>query len=117
MTDNNTKPQSSGSAVLLSIQGARGLAVMAVVLIHIQLYYTDKLGLPGFLPQFNIGAASVDVFFVISGFIIVYATERLFGKPGGMRTFFLRRIARIVPMYWAGSTILLAHVLLKYGTL
>lgn len=105
------KPQ---GAVLLSIQALRGLAVMAVVVIHIQLYFSNKLRMPDFLPQFNIGAASVDVFFVISGFIMVYASERLFGQPGGMRIYFLRRIARIVPMYWAATTILLVYVLVRY---
>ena len=45
--------------------------------------------------------AGVDVFFVISGFIMVYASAPLFTAPGGGRTFLARRIARIVPIYWA----------------
>ena len=102
------------ATVLLSIQALRGIAVMAVVLIHIQLYFSNKLAMPTFLPQFNIGAASVDVFFVISGFIMVYASERLFGQPGGMRVYFLRRVARIVPMYWGATTILLLYVLIRH---
>jgi peptidoglycan/LPS O-acetylase OafA/YrhL len=106
-----------GSDVLLSIQALRGIAVMAVILIHIQLYFSNKLRMPDFLPQFNIGAASVDVFFVISGFIMVYASERLFGQPGGMRIYFLRRVARIVPMYWAATTILATYVVVQYGSL
>lgn len=110
------EPARPQAHVLLSIQALRGLAVMAVVLIHIQLYFSNKLQMPALLPQFNIGAASVDVFFVISGFIMVYASERLFGQPGGMRIYFLRRIARIVPMYWAASTILLVYVLLRYDS-
>jgi peptidoglycan/LPS O-acetylase OafA/YrhL len=109
------KPAQAPATVLVSIQALRGIAVMAVVLIHIQLYFSNKLGMPGFLPQFNVGAASVDVFFVISGFIMVYASERLFGQPGGMRVYFLRRIARIVPMYWGALTILLAYVLIRYN--
>lgn len=111
------KKPPGGSDVLLSIQALRGIAVMAVILIHIQLYFSNKLRMPDFLPQFNIGAASVDVFFVISGFIMVYASERLFGQPGGMRIYFLRRIARIVPMYWAATTILAIYVVVQYGSL
>jgi peptidoglycan/LPS O-acetylase OafA/YrhL len=107
------KPQATA---LLSIQALRGIAVMGVVLIHIQLYFSNKLAMPTFLPQFNIGAASVDVFFVISGFIMVYASERLFGQPGGMRVYFLRRIARIVPMYWGATTILLIYVLIRHDS-
>ena len=117
VTPNQPAQSKSGSNALLSIQALRGLAVMAVILIHIQFYFSSKFAMPDFLPQFNIGAASVDVFFVISGFIMVYASERLFGRPGGMRTFFLRRIARIVPMYWAATTVFLIYVLLHYGNL
>jgi len=111
-----TKKPPSSAHMLLSIQALRGIAVMAVVVVHIQLYFSNKLRMPDFLPQFNLGAASVDVFFVISGFIMVYASERLFGKTGGMTTYFLRRIARIVPMYWVATTILLVYVLTQYDS-
>jgi len=111
------RKSAGGAQVLLSIQALRGLAVMAVVVIHIQLYYASKLQRPDFLPQFNIGAASVDVFFVISGFIMVYATERLFGQAGAMPVYFLRRIARIVPMYWIATTIMVAYLITHYGSI
>ena len=103
------KPQSAH--VLLSIQALRCFAVMGVILFHIQHYYSNKLQMPGFLPQFDVGSAGVDLFFVISGFIMVYAFERLFGQPGGTRIFLLRRLARIVPMYWAATTVFLVYVL------
>src|SRR5205085_10567493 len=54
--------------------------------------------------------AGVDLFFVISGFIMVYASERLFGAPEGGRLFLGRRIARIVPLYWAFCTLYLVWV-------
>ena len=44
--------------------------------------------------------AGVDIFFVISGFIIAYSSGSLFGRSGAWRSFLLRRIARVVPMYW-----------------
>jgi peptidoglycan/LPS O-acetylase OafA/YrhL len=55
--------------------------------------------------------AGVDVFFVVSGFIMVHASAPLFGAPGGGRTFLARRIARIVPIYWAVTTLYLAIAL------
>lgn len=113
--DNRSTPPSSG--VLLSIQAIRGMAVTLLIVIHIQFYFTNQLHMPDFLPQVNIIAAVVDVFFVISGFIILYSSERLFGQPHGMRIYYLRRIARIVPLYWAGTTILLTYVLLHYGSI
>ena len=107
-------PQSAH--VLLSIQALRCFAVMGVILFHVQHYYTNKLQMPGFLPRFDVGSAGVDLFFVISGFIMVYAFERLFGQPGGTRIFLLRRLARIVPMYWAATTVFLIYVLAQYGS-
>src|SRR3954453_23077189 len=56
-------------------------------------------------------AAGVDVFFVISGFIMVHASARLFGAPDGGRIFLARRVARIVPIYWAVTTLYLAIAL------
>lgn len=62
------------------LQVLRALAALAVVFFH--------------LPSFNVGQFGVDLFFVISGFIMCYVTER--GNQGFLR----KRIARIVPLYW-----------------
>ena len=51
--------------------------------------------------------AGVDIFFVVSGFIMVHASGELFGRPRAMRLFLERRIARIVPLYWATTTLFL----------
>ena len=52
--------------------------------------------------------ASVDMFFVISGFIMVYASRRLFAQPGARADFAARRLTRVVPLYWLYTTLLLA---------
>ncbi len=52
--------------------------------------------------------AGVDVFFVISGFVMLHASEGLFGTGSvGIQRFLARRIARIVPLYWAMTTLFL----------
>jgi exopolysaccharide production protein ExoZ len=115
-----SKPRVSrpgGSGVLMSIQALRGIATFVVVLAHVQLYAAGKLHLPDLMPFYGVVGAAVDSFFVVSGFIMVYASERLFGRPGGTRTFFLRRLARILPMYWITTTIVLIYLLLQYGSL
>jgi len=56
--------------------------------------------------------AGVDVFFVISGFIMVYASSRWFGLARAPRVFLAHRIARIVPLYWATTGVYLGLVLL-----
>lgn len=47
--------------------------------------------------SFDIGAAGVDIFFVISGFIMWVISVR---APLGPGDFLLRRVVRIVPLYW-----------------
>src|ERR1700733_8304140 len=77
---------------LLSIQILRAVAALSVMITH--LWW----GL--FTPDFFLGAVGVDLFFVISGFIMVYVSEPLFGQKSSPTTFFVRRVVRIVPLYW-----------------
>jgi exopolysaccharide production protein ExoZ len=97
---------------LLSVQILRAVAALAVAAHHVQLDFATRLGLPAALPDLNLGAAGVDVFFVISGFVMVYASEPLFGRADGPRLFWLRRLIRIVPLYWAVTSLYLALTVL-----
>ena len=54
--------------------------------------------------------AGVDLFFVISGFIMVYPSNRLFAEPGGAKIFAWRRLSRIVPLYWCAMALLLVKM-------
>jgi len=76
-----------------SIQYLRALAVVLVVWAHAseQLVWISTY-LPG-----TYGAVGVDIFFVISGFIMVYTRANRNITP---LVFFTRRIKRIVPLYW-----------------
>lgn len=76
--------------MLLNLNTLRAFAALCVVYFHI----TSDAGLD--LP-FNVGTRGVDVFFVISGFIITYVGSR---NP---EQFFARRLIRIVPFYWAAT--------------
>jgi peptidoglycan/LPS O-acetylase OafA/YrhL len=57
--------------------------------------------------------AGVDIFFVISGFVIVHASASLFGRKGATTRFLRRRLTRIVPLYWVLTTLFLATELLN----
>ncbi len=48
----------------------------------------------------DIGAAGVDIFFVISGFIMVHVTRELGNSWKNALRFLLERMGRIYPMYW-----------------
>jgi exopolysaccharide production protein ExoZ len=61
-------------------------------------------GLNNWLP-FDPGAMAVDIFFVISGFIVAYSTASTPSRPG---RFFTLRVIRIVPLYWAATLVLAA---------
>jgi exopolysaccharide production protein ExoZ len=61
----------------------------------------DGVGIPTHLPQLIGGAFGVDVFFVISGLVMVHASAPLFGRARSALPFFGKRLARIVPLYWA----------------
>lgn len=74
-----------------NIQGLRAVAASAVVLVHLnELFRTVGL-------DSECGAAGVDLFFVISGFVMVLATKK---REQGAIHFLKNRIARIVPIYW-----------------
>lgn len=93
---------------LLSLQALRAIAAVLVVVLHaeelVRIYAeAHSKVFAGFtlLPF----AAGVDLFFVISGFVIVFASRKLFATPGGWREFMRRRLIRIVPLYWMALTL------------
>lgn len=57
--------------------------------------------------------AGVDMFFVISGFVIVHSSRSLYGAPMARRRFAVRRLARIVPLYWLMTSLFLAEWILN----
>ncbi|SIP93201.1 MULTISPECIES: acyltransferase [unclassified Bosea (in: a-proteobacteria)] len=97
-----------------NIQALRAVAALMVVLAHAG-HETEALG-PKVgravvdLSMLQLGAG-VDIFFVISGFIMVYTSAGLYGQPGAPRQFLLRRFIRIAPLYWLLTTLLLAGAL------
>src|SRR5918994_6603978 len=96
------------------LQLLRALAALSVAMLHAQhdaAALAERTG-RAFAPLTAFPwEAGVDVFFVISGFIMVHASAWLFGTAEGRRVFLARRIARIVPIYWAVTTLYLAIAL------
>lgn len=93
-----------------TIQALRAIAALLVVFGH-AAHETEaigpRVGLPAIDPSFLHWGIGVDIFFVISGFIMVHTSADLFGRPGAWRIFLARRIARIVPLYWLLTSVLL----------
>lgn len=83
---------------------------MAVV-VHHASYELTGLDIETWLPDAEGGAFGVDVFFIISGFVMVHASRHLFGDVRNGPGFMMRRIGRVAPFYWLVSTCLLAVTL------
>ena len=93
---------------LQSIHALRGVAAFAVVLYHARWF--EHLYLPGcpVSPDwFAFGVYGVELFFVLSGVVIVLSSGRMHGVSGAFQ-FLARRCARIYPLYWIATLLLLA---------
>ncbi|NCF20834.1 MAG: acyltransferase family protein [Haliea sp.] len=106
----------SNSAVMLNnIQALRFYAAFAVVLYHSRKLFME-LGLQGdtFLYWAKFGNFGVDVFFVISGYVMWYTTREAGRDAGTALDFLRRRLFRIYLGYWP-FYILAAAVTLLIG--
>ncbi|HRC26497.1 MAG TPA: acyltransferase [Alphaproteobacteria bacterium] len=84
---------------LISVQWLRGIAVMMVIIYHIEDIARLLRPFEGFhSPWVLVGYSAPDLFFVISGFIMCYVT---FGMPFSPRRWLLSRFIRIWPLYIA----------------
>jgi exopolysaccharide production protein ExoZ len=99
-----------------AVQVLRAIAALSVVIGHTQrnAIVIATAHHREFHPiLLDLTEAGVDLFFVISGFVMVYASRELFAAPGGGLFFWGRRIARIVPLYWSMTTIFLTVMLVS----
>ena len=87
---------------LTGIQSLRGIAALLVILCHAQLWQGKNFPTVTLVPfQLFFGEAGVDIFFVISGFIMMYVTPKSFVSWRNQASFLVRRFTRIYPTYWA----------------
>jgi len=88
-------------AKLLTLQVLRAVAANLVVLQHLNQFETKYAGGP--IPFVQYGDIGVDLFFVISGFVMVAVA----GRDVGTMQFLSRRATRIYPTWWLASLITL----------
>lgn len=104
-------PQARASKEVWTVQAMRFLAAFGVVCLHSTFYAHERLVHD--LPLYKQGMYGVRLFFVISGFVMILSSERLTGRAHGGLIFAVRRIFRIVPLYWlvmAGKLVTLLFV-------
>ena len=105
---NGTKAQK-----FMGIQVLRIVAACLVVFTHSTFYAFERLDRS--FSVWNNGANGVHIFFVVSGFVMIYSSQRLLNSPDGWRIFAERRIVRIVPLYWLVTSLKVAIMLCTAG--
>ena len=98
------------------IDGIRFLAIILVFLFHTHGYFVAKTGIqfidsPGHYPLLNSflqsGDRGVELFFVLSGFILCLPFAHQYinnGKPVQLKKYYLRRVTRLEPPYFIAMT-------------
>ena len=97
--------------MILSIQYLRGIASLLVVISHIA-WKNIQTGGSTMHWWHEAGTFGVDIFFIISGYIMVYITQNMHQKPHNVRTFLKKRFIRIIPLYWFYTLVALAIFIL-----
>jgi peptidoglycan/LPS O-acetylase OafA/YrhL len=100
----------AASSQIKGIQVLRGAAAIMVVIHHFCHSVSEYHGAPSFLISSGIGelgGAGVDLFFVISGFIMVYTQRPHASGLHDALGFWRKRLIRIYPLYWLWTSVLL----------
>lgn len=74
-----------------ALDGLRGVAILLVL-----LYHNFR-----FVEHFFFGWLGVDLFFVLSGFLITTILIDTVNKPNYFKNFYMRRVLRIFPLYYS----------------
>ena len=101
---------------LPGLNGLRAIAASAVIISHIGLHL-DMFGLVK-LGGYDLGSFGVTIFFTLSGFLITYLLlcENLLKSAIDVRKFYIRRILRIWPLYFAYLFIVLLYLHFKINS-
>jgi exopolysaccharide production protein ExoZ len=110
------------SSKVLIVQILRFVAASFVVVTHVDdrmagtFSVDDKATVTTYIHKFfQLGGSGVDLFFIISGFIMIWVSFCKFGSVSSPLQFIKRRLIRIVPPYWAYTTLALAVLIFIPG--
>lgn len=112
-------PKQATTSVIKNLQVLRFFAAACVLFEHVQHESRTKAFIDNSHYQvvdFFFWPGGVDVFFVISGFIMYTIGSQQFGKPAASIDFMLRRIIRVVPNYWFFTTLMIIAASLFAGS-
>lgn len=99
------------------LDGVRGLAILLVTLYRLIKEIPADSGLTRVISTIaELGERGVDLFFVLSGFLITSILLNSRGEPGYFRGFYWRRCVRIFPLYYISLLVLLVFTPWITGT-
>jgi exopolysaccharide production protein ExoZ len=100
-----------------AIQGLRGIAALLVVSDHSLLRFSEWTNAHAlkndrllYVAE-TLGRHGVEIFFLISGFIMTVTSYKEFMRPNAFSGFLWRRIIRIVPLYWLITALVVAQLI------
>ena len=105
-----------GRAHLPALDGLRGLAIALVLAHHlVSGWHPAARWLAAPVRIADVGWVGVDLFFALSGFLITGVLLDACGRPAYFRTFYVRRLLRIWPLYATVLMVLTAAALARPG--
>ena len=104
--------------MLQTLQAGRALAAISVAAFHLSITMGVERygGIPVFQEFTRHGSRGVDFFFVLSGFIILFAHVGDIDKPRAWGEYIYRRFVRLFPIYWLYTAGFVALLALGFGT-
>ena len=99
------QPKPAAGKRMAELDALRGLAALGVVLFHFTLDHPEASR------AFAWGATGVDLFFMISGFVILLTLER----TRDWKEFLVGRFSRLYPAYWVCVTLAALAVAARFG--
>ncbi|MGE4314043.1 MAG: acyltransferase family protein [Pseudobdellovibrionaceae bacterium] len=114
MTIESVPHTKKSTPVLENLQVLRGLAALMIVLLHsraetAEMFKDTQSAFLFFRYPLLLG---IDLFFVLSGFVMVYTSQGRFADKTYPKEFILRRLLRVAPLYWFYTLLLVGVALI-----
>lgn len=106
-----TPPPGADLTYVPALDGLRAIAAALVMFFHQAISATD----PTMQSVATLGRSGVDLFFVLSGFLITRILLDSRGRAGSFKRFYARRTLRIFPLYYFGLSLYVIALPLIYG--